>query len=98
LILDEVLSVGDEYFKEKSFDKMQQFFASGKTIIFVSHSAPQVSKLCSRAVLLDRGEILDEGDTEKVSYNYKKLWSTRGAEKKLFREILLREMNARSGT
>lgn len=92
LILDEVLSVGDEYFKEKSFERMNRFFESGKTILFVSHSAQQVEKLCSRTILIDKGEILDEGETKKVTKNYKKLWSTWGPEREQFRESLQKAM------
>jgi ABC-type polysaccharide/polyol phosphate transport system ATPase subunit len=79
LILDEVLSVGDEYFKEKSFKRMNKFFESGKTILFVSHSPQQISELCQRAVLIDKGEIIDSGDTQTVTTNYKKFWNATGA-------------------
>jgi lipopolysaccharide transport system ATP-binding protein len=85
LILDEILSVGDEYFKEKSFARMNQFFQSGKTILFVSHSAQQISQLCKRAILLDNGEIIDQGETEKVCENYKRFWNATGREKENIR-------------
>jgi ABC-type polysaccharide/polyol phosphate transport system ATPase subunit len=88
LILDEVLSVGDDYFKEKSFSRMNEFFQSGKTILFVSHSAQQISQLCQRAILLDKGEIIDKGDTEKVTGNYKKFWNATGAEQDKIRQEL----------
>jgi len=89
LILDEVLSVGDESFKQKSFEKMNTFFETGKTIIFVSHSAQQVSQLCHRAILLDKGEVLDQGDTASVTKNYKKYWSAKGEDREKMREDLL---------
>ncbi len=88
LILDEVLSVGDEYFKEKSFARMKTFFESGKTILFVSHSAEQINLLCQRSILLDKGEIIDQGETLKVTDNYKKLWSMKGKARETFREKL----------
>lgn len=91
LILDEVLSVGDEYFKEKSFEKMNKFFESGKTILFVSHSAQQVSQLCHRAILLDKGEIIDQGDTASVTKNYRKYWSAKLADREKMREELLNQ-------
>jgi ABC-type polysaccharide/polyol phosphate transport system ATPase subunit len=94
LILDEVLSVGDEYFKQKRFERMNQFFKMGKTILFVSHSAQQVKQLCQRAILLDKGEILSEGETERVIRNYKKLWSVTGADREKIREKLLLEKAA----
>lgn len=93
LILDEILSVGDDYFKEKSFGKMKMFFESGKTILFVSHSTQQINQLCHRAILLDNGEIIDEGNTTKVTDNYHKLWSTSGKARDEFRESLLESMN-----
>lgn len=88
LILDEILSVGDEYFKEKSFNRMKSFFESGKTILFVSHSAQQINQLCQRAVLLDGGEIIDQGETLKVTDNYHKLWSLQGENREKFRNSL----------
>ncbi len=93
LILDEILSVGDEYFKQKSFARMQKFFESGKTILFVSHSAQQINELCHRAILLDKGEIVDAGETKKVTNNYHKLWSTLGKARDDFRESLISGMN-----
>ena len=72
LILDEVLAVGDELFKRKCYAKMDQFFQSGKTILFVSHAVQAISQLCTRAVFLDKGEILIEGSTKLVTRNYVK--------------------------
>ncbi|RJP38312.1 MAG: ABC transporter ATP-binding protein [Desulfobacteraceae bacterium] len=70
LILDEVLAVGDELFRRKCYAKMDQFFKGGKTILFVSHSVATINQLCTRAVLLDEGEILLEGPTKLVTRNY----------------------------
>jgi ABC-type polysaccharide/polyol phosphate transport system ATPase subunit len=88
LIVDEVLAVGDEYFKEKSFARMKQFFESGKTILFVSHAAQQINQLCQRAILLDQGEIIDQGETKTVTSNYQKLWSSSGSTRDEFRANL----------
>ena len=71
LILDEVLSVGDEYFKEKSFSRMKEFFESGRTILFVSHNIGQINELCNRAYMLSKGEIVCEGKTEDVISFYR---------------------------
>jgi len=70
LILDEVLAVGDELFRRKCYAKMEQFFKGGKTILFVSHSIVAINQLCSRAVFLDKGEILLEGPTKLVTSKY----------------------------
>lgn len=92
LILDEVLSVGDEYFKEKSFAKMKAFFEAGKTILFVSHSAQHINQLCHRAILLDKGEVIAQGETEKVTERYKKFWQASGNERDRIRTEFIREI------
>lgn len=70
LILDEVLSVGDELFRRKCFMKMQEFFNSGKTILYVTHSAAEVIQMCNRAILLHRGQIVLDGHPELVVQQY----------------------------
>ena len=64
LLIDEVLAVGDEPFQRKCMQKIQQFQREGRTIVFVSHSADQVSQLCDRVVVLDHGRMIFDGDTE----------------------------------
>lgn len=73
LILDEVLAVGDALFKRKCYAKMEEFFKSGKTILFVSHDANSVNQLCNRAVLLYGGAILMDGTPKEVTKYYEKL-------------------------
>jgi len=70
LLIDEVFAVGDEAFKKKCRDKMNQFKAEGKTIIFVSHNLKTVQELCQRTMLLDTGRIVTMGDTERVINTY----------------------------
>ena len=72
LILDEVLSVGDELFRRKSFAKMEEFFKSGKTILFVSHSIQSIIQLCTRAILIDKGKLLLDGSPKFVGMAYQK--------------------------
>lgn len=72
LILDEVLSVGDIHFKRKSYAKMQEFFESGKTIIYVSHSADEVNRLCTRAIFLHNGNIVLDDEPKIVTKYYEK--------------------------
>jgi len=72
LILDEVLAVGDALFKRKCYAKMEEFFKSGKTIIYVSHDANSVNQLCTRAIFLDSGTILLDGDANTVTKYYQK--------------------------
>lgn len=66
LIVDEVLSVGDYKFQEKSFKKMQEIINKGITVIFVSHSINQVKKICGRVMWLEKGKIRAIGDTENI--------------------------------
>lgn len=65
LLVDEVLSVGDEPFQRKCMDRIHEFQAEGRTIILVSHSAEQVGELCHRAVVLDGGRIVFNGAAEQ---------------------------------
>lgn len=62
LLVDEVLAVGDEAFQRKCLDKIRSFQQEGRTIILVTHSLGQVVELCDRAVLLNKGEVVVDGD------------------------------------
>ena len=70
LLVDEVLAVGDANFQRKSLDRMSAIAASGRTIIFVSHSLPAVRQLCRRCVWFDEGRVRDEGPTDRVAEAY----------------------------
>lgn len=70
LIVDEALSVGDEYFQKKCIDRMMDFKRGGKTIIFCSHSMYHVQELCNRTAWLDKGEIRMIGETGKIINKY----------------------------
>ncbi len=60
LLVDEVLAVGDEAFQRKCMDRILDFQEAGKTILFVSHSLGQVEELCSRAIVLNKGVVVDD--------------------------------------
>ena len=66
LLLDEVLAVGDAAFRRKSLARMKEIAASGRTILFVSHSKENVKTVCSRCLWFDRGRIVQDGPTEEV--------------------------------
>lgn len=73
LVIDEALAVGDELFQKKCFSRLEYLREQGVTILFVSHSGQQVVELCSRAILLDRGECLLSGPPNEVYAAYQKL-------------------------
>ena len=73
LIVDEVLSVGDMAFQLKCFKKFEQFKKEGKTILFVSHSVGDILKNCTRAIILENGTKIFDGEVKKAVDKYKKL-------------------------
>ena len=70
LVIDEVLAVGDAEFQKKCLGKMDEVSKSGRTVIFVSHSMGLIQQLCERSILLDKGQMIDIGQTSKVIQNY----------------------------
>lgn len=70
LLIDEILSVGDEHFQNKCYDKMKDLKNQGKTMVFVTHSMQTVKQLCDRAVWLCDGKIKMDGSTEEVVDEY----------------------------
>jgi lipopolysaccharide transport system ATP-binding protein len=77
LILDEILAVGDDAFQQKCFARIQNFRQAGKTILFVSHSMQTVIEFCDRAVLLEKGSVVADGDPTEVAGVYHNLLSAR---------------------
>ena len=73
LVIDEALAVGDEAFQRKCYARIQQFQAQGGTLLFVSHNSGAVIELCSRAILLDQGEMLFSGLPRDVIAQYQRL-------------------------
>ena len=73
LLLDEVFAVGDEAFQRKCFGKIFEFKQRGGTIVFVSHDAVAVERLCDRAVLLQKGVVAFDGPTHEAIVAYRRL-------------------------
>ena len=73
LILDEVLSVGDAKFRKKSEKKVLSMFDSGVTVLFVSHSLAQVKRICNKAMILEKGQLIAYGDIDTISEQYEKM-------------------------
>jgi len=66
LIVDEALSVGDAYFQHKSFARIREFREQGTTLLIVSHDRSAIQSLCDRAILLEQGAVIKDGDPEEV--------------------------------
>jgi hypothetical protein len=73
LLLDEVFAVGDEAFQRKCFGKILELRAREKTILFVSHAAPAVERVCERALLLAEGRIVEDGAARDVIATYQRM-------------------------
>ena len=70
LLVDEILAVGDMQFQKKCLNKMQDAGKEGRTVIFVSHNMSSITRLCSRAVMLEHGHIVADGPSEQVVNTY----------------------------
>ena len=86
LIVDEVLSVGDMAFQEKSITKMKEIRNQGTTILYVSHSLSSIKHFCTRAIWLSNGKIVLDGDTDFVTEEYKKCMIDNPREKRIAEE------------
>lgn len=76
LIIDEILSVGDIKFRQKSAEKINSMMEEGVTVLLVSHSIKQIRKICDTCIWLENGKIKMQGDADEVCDAYVK-----GAEK-----------------
>jgi ABC-2 type transport system ATP-binding protein len=72
LIVDEVLSVGDENFQRKSKNRMIELMSGGSTVLFVSHNIKQIEEICNKAVWLEHGKVVMTGPSDVVCAEYKK--------------------------
>ena len=71
MLIDEVLSVGDVRFKEKSYNKMKELISDEhRTVLIVSHNLDTISKLCDEVLWLNDGEVIDIGKTSDILPKY----------------------------
>jgi lipopolysaccharide transport system ATP-binding protein len=70
LLVDEVLAVGDTRFQQKCLNKMQDVGKQGRTVLFVSHSMPAITRLCERTILLDSARVIKDGPSHEVINAY----------------------------
>ena len=70
LIVDEILSVGDIKFQEKSKNKMLEMIKGGTTVLYVSHSLASIEELCDRVIWLEHGKVIEIGETKEICKKY----------------------------
>ncbi|MET3597481.1 lipopolysaccharide transport system ATP-binding protein [Mesorhizobium shonense] len=80
LVVDEALAVGDEAFQRKCFARIEQIKDRGGTVLFVSHAAQTIVQLCTRAMLIDNGELILQGGPKRVVGQYHRLVNLNGEE------------------
>jgi ABC-type multidrug transport system ATPase subunit len=73
LLIDEVLAVGDANFQQKCFDEFTRLREEGRTIVFVTHDMGSVERFCDRAMLMERGKVIDIGDPHVITRRYNEL-------------------------
>lgn len=73
LLIDEILTVGDQHFQDKCFKKLKELKNSGKTIVIVSHALDAIRNLCDRTVWIYEGRVREDGKTEDVINEYLKV-------------------------
>ncbi len=70
LIVDEILSVGDMNFQQKSFARMQEMMSGGTTVLLVNHDIEAIKRMCNRVVWIEKGELVKVGDAQSVCDEY----------------------------
>ncbi len=70
MLVDEVLSVGDEHFRQKSYKKMEELMLSNRTVLIVSHATDTLKKFCDQVLWINDGKFIKIGDTEEVLAEY----------------------------
>ncbi|MDV7209608.1 ABC transporter ATP-binding protein [Azotobacter beijerinckii] len=98
LIVDEALSVGDAYFQHKSFDRIREFQKQGTTLLIVSHDRGAIQTLCNRAILLERGTVIKDGNPEEVMDFYNAIIAEKENAKVEVRQLDDGSVQTRSGT
>ncbi|TJV53568.1 MAG: ABC transporter ATP-binding protein [Mesorhizobium sp.] len=89
LVVDEALAVGDEAFQRKCFARIEEIKDRGGTILFVSHGAQTIVQLCTRAMLIDGGEKILEGQPKRVVSQYQRLVNLAGEEARSIRRQIV---------
>jgi lipopolysaccharide transport system ATP-binding protein len=89
LVIDEILAVGDDLFQRKCHAKIAELLKTGCTVLLVSHNMPHINDLCTRAILLDYGELILEGTPKFVTVHYQKLLYARPEDQNSVRDAII---------
>ena len=82
MLIDEVLSVGDQRFKEKSYNKMKELISDDtRTVVIVSHSLSTIKELCDEVLWLNDGEVIEQGNPEEVLPRYTEFMASKSKKK-----------------
>ena len=95
LLIDEILAVGDQAFQEKCIRKLDELRSGGVTIVLVSHSMGQIKEIADRCIWIEKGKIVEDGDTETVCGHYEEAMERRRDERDELEEKLRREEQER---
>jgi lipopolysaccharide transport system ATP-binding protein len=98
LIVDESLSVGDAYFQHKSFSRIRDFRQEGTTLLFVSHDRGAIQSLCDRAILLEDGAVIKDGNPEEVMDFYNAIIAEKENSTVEVKQLDTGRVQTRSGT
>lgn len=75
LLIDEILAVGDTGFRQKCFERIQNFKQAGKTILLVTHVMEQIADYCDRVIFIDKGSVVADGPPDEILEMYKNFWA-----------------------
>ena len=92
LIVDEVLSVGDVLFRKKCINKMNEMLNNGTTLLFVSHNMTTVESMCDKAIWLNKGRVVMQGNIDEVCEEYTNTIEEKKAKEKLEKERKAKEL------
>lgn len=82
LLIDEILSVGDDNFQKKCFEKIENFKHNGVTIVIVTHDLGTVEKICDRTIWLEKGKIVTQGESDRIVNLYQQRMNEKFVEQK----------------
>lgn len=94
LIVDEVLSVGDVLFRKKCMNKMNEMLNSGTTLLLVSHNMDTVKAMCDKAIWLNKGEVVMQGDIDTVAQEYTNTIAEKKAKEKIEKDKKAKKLQA----